>query len=504
MQPRLPSESVTAGPLYWTLLAIVVAAMAAVGLAFVVEYLRNLNKIRDERDLELATGLPTIGTALERRRDAKQRSPERLVMLHYPRSDAAEAYRGLIARIGFSGSEARSLVVTSTQPSTPKSVVAANIALAYAEAGRNVILVDADYRSPHMQSLFEVRNDRGLTTLLSNDAMPLGWATVPTAHPRLGLMPPGPPPDSNAEPLGPRQVNALMRRLLDAADLVIFDSPPIEGHIDAAVLAGQLDGVILVVPEGSEADKTEEAVRTLQTSDAVFLGAVLYRTVRRSRKGARASVPSAPAGWDATRPWLYHAPAQIPAVAQANVAQTNAAQANEGARAGQGPTMAYGGSTPAQPPPQPPRPHDGRVGPGMMRGTGPYGQPFRPAPTQPAPTQGTPAPTPPAPTPPAPAQAAPAQAAPMKAAPAPSPSAPSHPAPTQSAPTRSAPANDASTRAAPATTVPPRPAPLQAVGPGLPDADVADPAPGAPAAATSTAPASPATSPGQSASGSPA
>ena len=84
-------------------------------------------------------------------------------MLHYPRSDAAEAYRGLIARIGFSGSAVGRLVIASTQPSVAKSVVAANVALAYAEAGRNVILVDADYRSPHAPSLFGVGNERGLS-----------------------------------------------------------------------------------------------------------------------------------------------------------------------------------------------------------------------------------------------------------------------------------------------------------------------------------------------------
>ena len=71
VRPRLPTKSTAAGPLYWTLLATVVAAMAAIGLAFVIEYLRKLNKIRDERDLELATGLPAIGAAFEGRRNAR-------------------------------------------------------------------------------------------------------------------------------------------------------------------------------------------------------------------------------------------------------------------------------------------------------------------------------------------------------------------------------------------------------------------------------------------------
>ena len=321
IQPRTPSESVAAGPLYWTLLAVVVGAMAAIGLAFVMEYLRRLYKVREERDVELATGQPALGAVFEARADAKRLEQERLVMLHYPRSDEANAYRGLIARIGFTGGTVRTLMVASAGPTASKSLVAANLALAYAEAGRNVILVDADYRAPKIHTFFGLRNDRGLTTVLADSSVPLGWTTVPSPHPRLGLMLAGPLPPETAAPLGPRQLNALLRRLLQAADFVIFDSPPIVASLDASVLAEAVGETLLVIPRDSKESEVAEASQALHMVDAEFLGAVLYRKVRRSRKGARAKVPAAPEGWGPTWPTMNDQQATIPAFSRPGVRQ---------------------------------------------------------------------------------------------------------------------------------------------------------------------------------------
>jgi non-specific protein-tyrosine kinase len=277
-------------PLYWTLLALVVGGMLAAAIAFVLEYLRNYNKVRDPRDLEEATGLLTAGSVTEKRADIRRGGVARLVMLRHPRSDAAEMYRSLLARIGFSSGTARTLMVTSTDPSDAKSVVAANLALAYAESGRNVILVDADYRSPRINSFFGVPNDRGLTHLLSNPEIPLGFVTVPTAHPRLGLMPAGPPPPETSDPLGSLQVNTLLRRLLQATDMVVFDSPSMAASLDAAVLAAHVEGSVLVVPADSRADAAAEAAGALEGAAASVLGTVLYRRTRGSH-GRNGSVP---------------------------------------------------------------------------------------------------------------------------------------------------------------------------------------------------------------------
>ena len=419
VQPRIPTESVTAGPLYWVLLALVVGGMAGVALAFGVEYLRRLNKIRDDRDLELATGQATLGAISEAKGTAKRADGERLVMLHYPTSDEAKAYRGLTARIGFSGGTARTLMVTSARPTDTKSLVAANIAVAYADAGRNVILVDADYRSPRIHSFFGQPNERGLTSVLTDSGVPLGWATLPSSHPRLGLMLAGPLPRENAEPLGARQLNALLRRLLQAADLVIFDAPSIEANLDAAVLADELDAAMLVVPRDSKEDATEEATRALQMAGAEFVGAVLYRTTRRSRKGTRAKVAPAPGGWGPSWHMLDEQPARIPAATLSATQRTSQPDPRTAA-APQPPRPA--GPTPVQ---QVPARQQTGPGPGPARTSAPYGVPFRPQPVRVAPADRPTEAAPAASTPPVQrTPAAPATPAPVAIAVEPQPTTP--------------------------------------------------------------------------------
>jgi Mrp family chromosome partitioning ATPase len=267
-------------PLYWTLLALVVGGMLGAALAFVLDSLRHNDRVRDIRDLQEATGLSALGSVSERRGDISRGPAERLVVLRYPGSDPAKAYRGLLTKIGFAAPSARSLMVASHDGSDSASVVAANIAFAYADAGRTALLVDADYRAPRLHELFGVVNDRGLTDLLVNRNMPLGFVTKPSPHPRLGLMLAGPPPSTTAEALRTPVLNVLLRRLLHAADVVVFASPSTAANLDVTTLADVMDECVLVVQAGARVDDVIDAAARLERSRVHFTGAVLYRQVR--------------------------------------------------------------------------------------------------------------------------------------------------------------------------------------------------------------------------------
>ena len=291
-RPRLPDTS-SSQPVYWALLALVAGGMLGAALAFVLEYLRHGDRVNDTRDLEKATGLPALGAVSVKRGDIRRGPTERLVMLRYPTSEAAEAYRGLLTKIGFAAGSARSLMVASPDSSDISNTVAANIALAYADAGRTALLVDADYRSPRLHEMFGVANDRGLTDLLADRNVPLGFVTTPTPHPRLGLMPAGPPLSATAQALGTPVLNALLRRLLHAADVVVFASPSIAANLDSAVLASGVDEGVLVVEAGARVDDIVDAAAVLERARVHFTGAVLYRQVRGAYPG-RAAVTLKP------------------------------------------------------------------------------------------------------------------------------------------------------------------------------------------------------------------
>ena len=304
-----PETPVEPRPFFWTLLAVVVGMMAAMALGFIIEFLRD--KVRDPRDLETVTGLPTMGSIAEKRGDIRRGDPGRLVLLRHPGSSGAEAYRGLRTRIALEGGPVRTLLVASADDSDARSVVAANLALAFAESGRNVILVDGAYRSPRLHSFFGIRNDRGLSTLAADGDAPLDYVTIPTAHPGLRLMPAGPPPPAGLDLLALPQIPELLGKLLQVADVVIFDGPSMATSLDTAVLATHLQESLLVVPSGSRGDTTAEAGRLLDSADAHLVGTVLYRTVRGSNKRETVSPPAVSA--PRPQPQLARTQGQVPA-----------------------------------------------------------------------------------------------------------------------------------------------------------------------------------------------
>src|SRR5919197_1652486 len=141
---------------------------AAIGLGFLLDYLQDA--IRSPRDVLGAAGIPPLGRLRYIGvRGWRQRSRQRaLLMLHNGRSLAAEGFRSLRASILLNASyrPLRVLVVTSAGPGEGKTCVASNLAIAHAQAGQRVLLVDGDLRRPSLHRLFGVSNDVGLVDAL--------------------------------------------------------------------------------------------------------------------------------------------------------------------------------------------------------------------------------------------------------------------------------------------------------------------------------------------------
>ena len=199
-----------------------------------------------------------------------------LVAARSPQSQAAEAYRTLRTNIQFSSldRDLRTLLVTSAGPSEGKSTILANLAISMAESGRRVIAADGDLRRPGLHQLFGLDDAPGLTTMiLDRDAEPPLQAT---AVPQLRLLASGPLPPNPAELLASDRMAAVIARLAEQADLVLFDSPPVAAVSDALVLAARVDGVLLVVDAGrTRRDMARQAKEQLERVGARLLGVVL-------------------------------------------------------------------------------------------------------------------------------------------------------------------------------------------------------------------------------------
>lgn len=206
-------------------------------------------------------------------------SPERgmLIALRDPRSPAAEAYRTLRTNIQFSSLDKplHTLLATSTAPNEGKSTTLANLAVTMAQAEQRVILVDCDLRRPTLHTLFDLPNDSGLTSLiLAQEDAPL--PLLDTGVPGLSLLASGPLPPRPADILGSRRMEAVIERLRANADIVLFDTPPVVGVTDAAVLANRVDGVLLIFSAGTTTrERGRQARQILEKVKANIVGVVL-------------------------------------------------------------------------------------------------------------------------------------------------------------------------------------------------------------------------------------
>jgi len=276
--PRYPVKPRT---LMNTLLAAVVGCMLAVGVAFLIEYLDDTIKTSD--DVRQTLELSTLGaiTRINTRTDE-----EKVVAALQPRSPISEAYRALRTNIQFSTIDKplKTILVTSANPLEGKTTTVANLGVVMAQAGLSVIIIDSDLRRPTMHKFFGVDNNHGLTDALLQSAPSLDGYLQGTAVENLQVLASGPLPPNPSELLGSQRMKGLIEQLKGKADVLLFDSPPVLAVTDAAVLANEVDGVLLVVDtNATRRDGALRARETLSKVGANLLGVALNKL---SAKGA--------------------------------------------------------------------------------------------------------------------------------------------------------------------------------------------------------------------------
>ncbi|MEE9616221.1 MAG: CpsD/CapB family tyrosine-protein kinase, partial [Anaerolineae bacterium] len=145
-----------------------------------------------------------------------------------------------------------------------------------AQGGRRTILVDADLRRPGLHEIFGIVNDRGLTTMIVEEAGLDDPPLIDVGVDNLWLMPSGPMPPNPADILGSRKMEEVIAVLRARADVVLFDAPPIIAVTDAAVLGTKVDGVLLVVCAGrTRREHAQRARELLERVHVRIVGAVL-------------------------------------------------------------------------------------------------------------------------------------------------------------------------------------------------------------------------------------
>jgi capsular exopolysaccharide synthesis family protein len=255
------------------LLGLFGGAALGIGLAFFFEYLDNRIKLPEEMKQHL--GLPFLGM-VPALFDKVNRSP--LINNGVP-PNFLESFRGIRTNLLFSSADpgSRSIVVTSTGPSEGKTLVAANLAVALAQAGPRVLLIDADMRKPRVHMVFERPQEPGLSNVLVGTAK-ASESVHRTTVPGLWVMTAGMHPPNPAELLGSQRFKDFLASLGQHFEWVIIDTPPVMAVTDASVAAHVVSGVLFVVGAQLTSRHTaRRAIEQLQHARANLVGGVLNR-----------------------------------------------------------------------------------------------------------------------------------------------------------------------------------------------------------------------------------
>ena len=265
-------------------LGLLAGLVGGASLAYARERLSD--RIAEPLVLERYLGAPTLGLIPK---TAALRGSARLAILEDPRGPAAEAYRTLrtnllaVAR----RPSLKTFLVTSADMGEGKTTIAANLAAALAQVGRSVILISADLRFPRAHAFFGVPNDHGLGQVLRGN-VPLSEALADTELPDLRVLPSGPATevDEPVELLQSDRMREVLERCREA-DFVLIDGPPILAMADSLVLAGLVDGVLLVIDaRNATRSGVAEPRHQIEQVGGRIVGGVLNRVEGWARRAA--------------------------------------------------------------------------------------------------------------------------------------------------------------------------------------------------------------------------
>ncbi len=266
----LPTKPIGPNKLLIILLATVSGFALAVGAAYLIEFLDDT--IHTGEDVTHLLNLPVIAYIGKTPDD--QGKP---FVIEEPRSPIAEAFRTLRTNLEYSSFDqpCRVILITSADPSEGKTTVAVNLALTMAQAGKKVVLLDADLRRPQVHEFLNLPAKPGLSEVFRNHSTIVDVIQTSKENKNLAVIGAGTIPPNSSELLSSNKMDKNFSDLLEISDVVIVDGPPFFVS-DASILASKVEGVVVVIHAGQTRKGAIQAMKTqIDLVNANVLGVVL-------------------------------------------------------------------------------------------------------------------------------------------------------------------------------------------------------------------------------------
>lgn len=266
-------------------LAAFLGIFMGIGIIFILYYFDDT--IKSNEDIEEKIGLPVLSKIFKS--DVSKKDKTELVLSKYPKALVSESIKTLRTNLQFSSvdEDIKTILVTSSMPGEGKSFVSANLAIAFAQARKRVLLVDCDMRKGRQHLLFNVSNSKGLSKLLISKVKPSEITDYinQTQIKNLSLLTRGSCPPNPSELLGSKKNKQVIDILKKDYDIIIFDGAPCNGISDSLIMSSLIDKVIIVSAEGiTPKEIIENTKNSLEKVDASVAGIVINKVNRKNVK----------------------------------------------------------------------------------------------------------------------------------------------------------------------------------------------------------------------------
>ena len=265
-----------------TILGMAAAFLIVVMVVLIVDYFDNTikdsGKISKKYDKAIIGEIQQFGDGKKKKKKGKRKTePRGLLTDKDVPFNVVESYKTIRTNILFTAtdSDKKVIAVASPNPGEGKSTSAANLAIALAQTGSAVLLIDADMRKPVQHRTFKTRNDEGLSTLIIKKSS-ISKSVKSNVINNLDLLPSGPLPPNPSELLSSGSFKILLDQFSSNDDYVIIDTPPINVVSDAMVMKESISGIMLVIRYAMTTyEELSSCMKQIGLANANMLGFVM-------------------------------------------------------------------------------------------------------------------------------------------------------------------------------------------------------------------------------------